>query len=148
MKALNLTTGKTHDVDDIDIENNIVILKDDETNELFRQFLHKVTLFGYNRGESRPVEAHKHERGELVVMEHEKNVVLGIKDDSKLGYTPLASFHNKNESTVATAKLFAVADNLIQIAEMYFDSMQTRGEQNSLPFQITLDTLNKYSIKK
>lgn len=147
MKALNLDTGLEHDVDDIDIENNIILLKDNQT--LIRQFLHKVTLFDYNRNQKRPVVSHEHIREELIVIENAKNVVLGIKNDSEVGYKPFCVIPNSGnrKEDVATAKLFTVSDSLIQVAEMYCDYMLSLGQKGTLPYQITLDVLNKYSLK-
>lgn len=46
------------------------------------------------------------------------------------------------EEALANARLVSFAPMLLQIAEMYFDTMRSRGETESIPFKITLDALS------
>ena len=47
------------------------------------------------------------------------------------------------QKALANAKLIAIAPELLQLAEMYFDSMQGSPAEGSLSYKLTLKTLNK-----
>ena len=47
------------------------------------------------------------------------------------------------EQKLADAKAIVQVSALVQIAEMFFDNMKSRGEQDSIAYKLTLNTLNK-----
>lgn len=57
--------------------------------------------------------------------------------------TIIAVFKHAVPEAEANRNLFFKADGLLQIAEMYFDSMTSRGETDSIPFQLTSKILNE-----
>lgn len=94
----------------------------------------------------RPVVVHKHTQGELAKGEN----IFGEPVVSKDGVV-VAVFKPHVPEFISNRDLYFRAGDLLQIAEMYFDSMVSRGEQGSLPFQITskiLNELNGEEIKK
>jgi hypothetical protein len=90
----------------------------------------------------RPVIDHKFSRGEWHVVEY---AGFGIVQDSDQydGKKLLDLEEVSEDEFKANARLIAAAPKLLEIAEMYFDSMRGTGLENSLPYQITLKTLKE-----
>ncbi len=56
----------------------------------------------------------------------------------------ICNITTRNEERAhANAKIIEIAPALLQIAEMYFDYMKSNEMENTLMFEITLNTLNK-----
>lgn len=79
----------------------------------------------------RPIRIHNHTQGEWIMdpdaIDH---VVCGDK--------VIGLFKRTDD-----AKLCTIAPRLIQIAETYFDHMKMLGEENTMIYHFTLETLNK-----
>ena len=95
---------------------------------------------------NRPIIEHKHAKGEWYA---DKNTTFGegepmivSKTQGVIANFTLSAF-NTDEEAHATAKLMAISPALLQIVEMYFDSMKAKGKTDSIPFKLTLETLNK-----
>ena len=103
----------------------------------------------------RPVKIHKHTKGKWIVVSNYRNPKV-INESGQVIFE-----HNKNcfdktermgvklniyythRKMIANAKLISIAPELLQIAEMYFDSMINTDAENSIAFDVTLQTLNK-----
>lgn len=101
---------------------------------------------------NRPVIEHKHTKGEWIIDVTDKAIDANpkyftiVSDKGKL----IALVGNVSdiekeelEETIANTELIQIAPQLLKIAEMYFDSMKGTDAEGSLPFNITLETLNK-----
>ena len=91
----------------------------------------------------RPIIEHKHTKGEwerFTISTHNGDYQK-IKIENG---TSICNITTRNEEqAIANAKLIEVVPQLLQIAEMYFDSMQGTEAEGSLPYNLTLETLNK-----
>ncbi len=103
----------------------------------------------------RPVIEHKHTKGEWRAIpfgfsKDGANKVVSFKEDGNIN-RHICTCSNIHDGTVhvsvkeseSNARLISIAPKLLQIAEMYFDSMQGTEAEGSLPYQVTLETLNK-----
>lgn len=88
---------------------------------------------------SRPITAHKHTEGEWRC-ESDGNRQFNIICKDGWNLLNNESDFDKQE---ANAKLMVIAPKLLEIAEMFFDKMKGTDEEGSLPFNITLETLNR-----
>lgn len=79
----------------------------------------------------RPIISHNHTPGKWKIDKHSINHVVS-------GGKTIGVFTKLDD-----AKLCAIAPDLIQIAEMYFDYMKLKGDEGSMPFEFTLKTLNR-----
>lgn len=90
------------------------------------------------RSLTEPKEEHKHTKGEWCVSSG--NQIVSMPSQCKI--TNNVSGWNYDESK-ANAKLISIAPELLQIAEMYLDSMKGTDAENSLAYQVTEKTLKK-----
>lgn len=93
---------------------------------------------------SRPVTSHKHTEGEWKKKEFGsgRTVIYVEKGSKTLLFAAVEPIKNSEEA-IANAKLISIAPQLLQIAEMFFDTMKGTDAEGSLPFNITLETLNR-----
>ena len=87
---------------------------------------------------TRPVVIHKHTSGEWKKAQNVYGEPLIVDENNEI----IAKFSLRDEHK-ANRELCLAAPKLIQIAEMFFDYMKSKGETNSLSFQITSETLNE-----
>ena len=93
----------------------------------------------------RPVVVHKHTKGEWKIDKYTE-VIYSVEEKKRICFFTrqgtVSSEQNKHD-----ARLISQAPTLLQIAEMYFDSMQDKGMEDSIPYKVTLETLKKINPK-
>ena len=106
-----------------------------------------VELYEQNKSfTGRPVKVHKFlsESWSKTSFWNKKIIpAIGIKTESGSIQLPFDSWKEETQKAEDIANAIVQIPNLIQIAEMSFDRMTSNGEQNSLPYQVTLNTLNQ-----
>lgn len=107
------------------------------------------------RSLTEPKEEHKHTKGEWGIVQQDKHkIYIGTENfDVCRIDMPTWSTSQENQKLLdkdpanleakANAKLICIAPELLQIAEMYLDSMKGTDLEDSLPYQITEKTLKK-----
>lgn len=104
---------------------------------------------------NRPIIEHKHTKGEWIIDVTDRAIDANPKyftlvSDKKNGEKLIALIRDDSdtekeefEETRANIKLIQIVPQLLQLAEMYFDSMKGTTAEGSIPYQLTLETLNK-----
>lgn len=104
---------------------------------------------------NRPIIEHKHTKGEWIIDVTDRAIDANPKyftlvSNKKNGGKLIALIRDDSDTekdelyeTMANTKLIQIAPQLLQLAEMYFDSMKGTDAEGSIPYQLTLETLNK-----
>lgn len=117
---------------------SIVFNPENELTEEAVEILHAI-IDKFSDETTRPIVVHKHTLGKI---QKGKNLVgepVVCTEDKIV----IAVFKPYVKEFEANRDLFYRAGDLLQIAEMYFDSMKTRNEQGTIPFQVTSKILNE-----
>lgn len=85
---------------------------------------------------NRPVVEHQITKGEWV-----PSLLNGVRTPK--GECIALTFSQDDIKRKGDAKLIAQAPKLLQLVEMYVDNMKSNGQENSLPYQLAVETLNK-----
>lgn len=92
---------------------------------------------------NRPIVNHKHTKGDwerFTISTHNGSYEKVQIENG----TSICNVTTRNwEQAVANAKLISIAPQLLQIAEMFFDTMKDTEAEGSLAFTLTLETLKK-----